>query len=127
MKKFISVIIAILIIVLCVSGCTNGGYSTIKSVEKGTSKYWQMSYEKFNGNKKYTLKSSEDGEHTFNIEIITNSGTLGLTIKDEDGTSIYNGNELPSSSFEVKANGKGKYTIEAKANNHNGSFNIKLD
>ncbi len=121
MKKVISAIAAMAIILSCLSGCLFMSYET------KTGDYWKISYQKFNGSRDCTIKLSGEGEHTFTIDIVTNSGTLGLSIEDENGTSIYDSDELSTSSFEVKADGAGKYTIRFEAEDHSGSFEVKWE
>lgn len=121
MKKVVSIIAIMIMVLSCLSGCL------FMSSEIKTFDYWKISYEKFNGSKDRTIKLSGEGEHTFTIDIVTNSGILGLSIKDKDGTSIYDGEELPTSSFEVKADGAGKYTIRFEGEEHNGSFEVKWE
>lgn len=127
MKKTFLTSIITLIAVLCILGCTTGSYTFINSNENSESEFWNASYDKFNGYKQREITISGEGDHAFTVEIVTNSGKLGLSIEDDDGKSLYNGNELPSSSFEVIANGEGKYTIRLDADNHNGGFDIKWE
>ena len=127
MKRLFLVTAAIFLILAFVSGCTFGSYSLRNSSEKSGRDHWQIRYEKFNGFKQRNIKLSGECEHTFSVEIVTNSGALGLVIKDGNGTSIYDGEELPSSAFSVKADSSGKYTIRVNADNHSGGFNIKWE
>lgn len=128
MKKILLPVIAMVLLVFCVSGCTSGNSSLlIKSIEKSGNGYWQISYEKFDGSQERVVAMSGTGEHTFSIDIVTNSGTLGLSIKDQDGTSLYSGKELPSSSFAVIVDGEGEYTIRFDAVSHSGSFDVKWE
>ena len=124
MKRLLVIVVAILLIIGCISGCTYGSYIFIKSYETSGSNSWQISYEKFNGFKQRNIKLSDEDGLTFNVEIETNSGVFGLVIVDSDGTSIYSGDDLPTSSFSVKADSAGKYTIRVNTDNHSGSFNI---
>lgn len=127
MKRF-TLAAMIVFVILLVSGCSSvGSYSFIKSHENSDDNYWNVSYEKFNGYKQREITLAGEGEHTFTIEIETNSGALSLSIKDAEGTSFYNGNEMPSSSFLVIVDKEGKYVIRLDADNHAGSFDIKWE
>lgn len=127
MKRFFLAIIVILMI-LFVSGCSNiGSYSFINSQEKSDKNYWSASYDKFNGYKQRGITLTGEGEHTFIVEIVTNSGALGLSIKNKEGTSFYSGKEMPSSSFEVTVDNEGEYVIRFDADKHSGSFDIKWE
>ncbi len=83
-----------------------------------------MRYERFDGHEQRDITLSDEGEHTFTVTVETNSGTLALSILDSAGAVVYNGSELPSSTFEVAVSGAGKYTIQFDAEDHNGSFHV---
>ncbi len=121
MKKVVSTIAVIAVVLSFLSGCL------FMSSEIKTLDYWKISYKKFNGSKERKVKISGEGEHTFTVDIVTESGTLGLSIEDENGTSIYDNDELSTSSFEVKADGAGKYKIQFEGKDHSGSFEVKWE
>jgi hypothetical protein len=131
MKKILAVMLALLLAAICLVGCTRhstrGQYSVIGYNENSGDGYWEASYEKFDGYKERDITITGEGSHTFTVEIVTNSGLLGLSIEDSEGTSLYSGNEIPSSSFEVEADSEGKYSVRFDADNHEGSFNIKWE
>lgn len=115
-------------VILLVSGCSNvGSYSFINSQEKSENNSWSASYDKFNGYKQREITLTGEDEHTFIVEVVTNSGTIGLSIKDKDGKSFYTGKEMPSSSFEVIVDKEGTYIIRLDVDNHSGGFDIKWE
>lgn len=129
MKKRLTIIAAMLLVLAGVSGCTKGSYTFIYSNENSGTDFWNVSYGKFNGYKEREITISAEGKHVFTVDIVTNSGKLSLSIKDSNGTSLYRGNDMPSSSssFTVAGDGEGKYVIRFDADNHSGSFNIKWE
>ncbi len=124
MKK----IFATLLIAVCLAGCTAYGSSAvlIMNEDKGDN-HWKADYVKFNGYKERYISISGEGEHTFSVEIVTDSGELGLTIKDSEGEECYTGNDLQSASFTVGVDSPGKYTVRVDADNHTGSFNVEWE
>ncbi len=124
MKK----IFALILIVICLGGCASFGSSAVLVMDEDSGDdYWKASYVKFNGYKERYISVSGEGEHTFSVEIVTDSGELGLTIEDGEGEECYTGNELPSTSFTVGVDSPGKYTLRVDADDHTGSFNVKWE
>ncbi len=124
MKRFF----ALLLIAVCLAGCTaKSGYSALVMDEDSGDNYWEASYEKFDGYKERYISISGEGAHTFSVEIVTESGGLGLTIKDSEGEECYTGNDLQSASFTVGVDSPGKYTLRVDADNHTGSFNVEWE
>jgi hypothetical protein len=115
----------ILTLLFLAAGCTSGSYVTVKSFENNTADSMSMRYEKFSGTKSKTISLDEPA--TVCVNIVSDTGSLGLTITDKDGRSYYEGNELPSSSFSVSLDTPGKYKITIKADNHKGSYDISWD
>jgi len=99
MRKFFIATTTILIVMTFLSGCSSGSYSTRRSVEHSGRSSWVMSYDSFSGYKQRRITLDNDSEHTFTVEIVTNSGSLGLSITDSDGATLYTDNEIPSSSL----------------------------
>ncbi len=71
------------------------------------------------------ISISGEGEHTFKVEIVTDSSGFGLTIEDSEGEECYTGNELQSSFLTVGVDSAGDYSVRVDADDHAGSFNIK--
>ncbi|MFZ7131827.1 MAG: hypothetical protein ACOWWR_05665 [Eubacteriales bacterium] len=117
--------IVIFIIIACVillSSCTTGSYTTFKSVESNKSDLFSMKYEKFNGYKSRAVSFKEDTEII--VDIVSSSGELDITIKNEDDHIFYEGHDVPTSEFTVAVDGEGKYTITVEGHDHKGSFKI---
>lgn len=122
MKKIL-VILGILLMLLY-SGCTTGNYTSSWSKEINTFSRMSMSYKNFNGYKqtKITVKAGEPVN--VNAEFVSEEGKIGLSITDQDGNSFYQGTDIPTSSFAVKLDKKGEYTIKVSAENHKGEYKI---
>lgn len=120
MKRVIAVGIS-LVLLIAMAGCSS--YTLLMSTEYSTNNSWTMSYQKFNGNKEKTVTFSGEGEHTFEVDISTEEGTLGLTITDKDGTEYFSGSDLGTDSFTVTVPA-GEYTILWDADSHKGGFEV---
>jgi hypothetical protein len=87
------------------------------------SDYWGARYGELNGFQQRKV-NLEEGIHTFTVEIVTNSGEVGFSLKGEDGTEYYIGSDLPTSSFDVMVEGKGRFAMRIDADKHSGSYKI---
>ena len=87
--------------------------------------FWNASYEKFSGHKQRELAAPGKGAVTFDVEISTSSGSLGLSIEDGEGNLLYHERELPTSEFKVELNRADKYVVRFEAEEHYGSFDIR--
>ena len=126
MKKITAISVAILLMLTCFSSCTvtSGSYAFINSNENSGKDFWNITYDSFNGYKQREIILSDNGEHIFVIEIVTESGTLDVSITDSNGTHVYSGEELDTSTFEVTVGSDEKYTITFEASDHIGSFSV---
>ncbi|AEY66436.1 hypothetical protein [Clostridium sp. BNL1100] len=121
-KKYILLIIVLTIILL--SGCTYGSYSSTRAVEISTSSQMSMSYEKFNGYKATSIKVKEGNPVDVNVDIVSNTGKLDMSITDEKDHSVYEGKDIPTSSFSVSLDKPGDYKLKVSGEKHSGSYKI---
>ena len=56
------------------------------------------------------------------VEITTESGTLGLTIQKDGQDTVYEGNHLETGTFTVYLRESGTYRVNFLANEHKGSY-----
>jgi hypothetical protein len=115
----------VLVLLMGLTGCTKGSYIAVRSYENNTPVSMSMRYEKFSGKKSKTI--SLDTPSEVFVAVITESGSLNLSITDAEGNSFYTGKDLPSSSFSVSLGKPGKYTIKVEAKDHKGSYDISWD
>ncbi|EPR13205.1 hypothetical protein [Ruminiclostridium papyrosolvens] len=121
-KKHILLIIVSTIFLL--SGCTYGSYSTLKSVENNTSSMMSMRYERFNGYNATPIKVKEGNPIDVSVDIVSNKGKLDMSITDEKGQSVYEGKDIPTSSFSVRLDKDGDYKLKVSGEKHSGSYKI---
>ena len=74
-----------LTLMLYIISCSDGSYSTLKSIENDTNNSIKMSYSKFNGYKFKSLQLKSGNILDLNTNVNTNSGTLSLFLLTEDG------------------------------------------
>ena len=60
------------------------------------------------------------------VEIVSDSGNLAVTIQKGDEDPIYSGNELPTSSFSVGVPKEGTYTITVTGKKAKGSVSFRI-
>lgn len=120
MKKIL--ITMTLIILLLLTACTPGGYTSVKSIENNTPHTFNMKYAKFNGHKERNINLEENTD--INVEITSESGELNIKIQDENSNILYQGNDLQECNFVVKVKNDGKYLISVEGHKHKGSFNF---
>lgn len=125
-KRIAGLALVLLSVLLLATACTGGSYTTIGSLENNTSTGMSMSYQYFDGYKTKTfhLDAGETAEADVGIE--TEEGKLGLSITDQDGSSYYQGTDLPTSSFSVKLEKSGDYTVRFDAVKHKGSYDVQF-
>lgn len=126
MKK-IAVCIAVLLLMLAMTGCPRGSYIVINGLETNTAHSMAMRYDRFKGHKTVTVRVPEGEVWEVYADIVTDSGKIGLSITDRDGHSYYQEEELPTSTFTVTLEKAGRYDIRVDAEDHKGSYRISWD
>lgn len=90
-------------------------------VESNTRDHWSATYAFHDGYQQRTINT--DGEHTIlEVEIVSSSGEIGMTVTDENGKVIFDQQEIETSSFEIEI--FGKVTIKIIGEDHKGSFSL---
>lgn len=83
---------------------------------------WSASYTRLDGKMKHTIRP-KDNQKTLHVEVVTEEGSLSMKIKDAKGNLLFEGKQIETSEFDVKAEGKAVVSIEAKG--HKGSFLVE--
>lgn len=74
---------------------------------------WSASYTRLDGKMKHTIRP-KDNQKTLHVEVVTEEGSLSMKIKDAKGNILFEKEQLETSEFDVKAEGKAVVSIEAK-------------
>lgn len=120
-------LIALCLSAVLLSGC-GADYVTIGSLENCSSAGASMTYRKFDGVKEYQLETSENARD-IQVDVETESGSLdAYIVKDggEKSDAVYEGEDIPSSSFTVTVPEAGTYRIHLRAENHKGSYSFQV-
>ena len=90
-------------------------------VESNTRDHWSATYAFHDGYQQRTINT--DGEATvLEVEIVSSSGEIGMTVTDENGNVIYDQQRIETSSFEIEISGKVIVIITGE--DHKGSFSL---
>ena len=90
-------------------------------VESNTRDHWSATYAFHDGYQQRTINT--DGEPTvLEVEIVSSSGEIGMTVTDENGNVIYDQQGIETSSFEIEISGK--VTVKITGEDHKGSFSL---
>lgn len=117
----------ILVLVFClfiVGACSRDNYRAVMNIENSTSDSWSLNYKFLDGTQTKQILVKEAG--VFKIDIVSEEGELDFKINSDDGTKIYVGTNVPTSSFQVIVDNGGTYTLTVEAHNHKGSLSVEL-
>ena len=116
------VIAVVIFVVILRSGVApTGSGLQMGWVESNTRDHWSATYAFHDGYQQRTINT--DGEATvLEVEIISSSGEIGMTVMDEKGNIIYDQQGIETSSFEIEISGK--VTVKITGEDHKGSFSL---
>ncbi len=116
------VIAVVIFVVILRSGVApTGSGLQMGWVESNTRDHWSATYAFHDGYQQRTINA--DGEATvLEVEIISSSGEIGMTVMDEKGNVIYDQQGIETSSFEIEISGK--VTVKITGEDHKGSFSL---
>ena len=116
------VIAVVIFVVILRSGVApTGSGLQMGWVESNTRDHWSATYAFHDGYQQRTINT--DGEATvLEVEIISSSGEIGMTVTDENGNVIYDQQGIETSSFEIEISGK--VTVKITGEDHKGSYSL---
>ena len=116
------VIAVVIFVVIMRSGVApTGSGLQMGWVESNTRDHWSATYAFHDGYHQRTINT--DGEATvLEVEIVSSSGEIGMTVTDENGNVIYDQQRIETSSFEIEISGK--VVIKITGQDHKGSFSL---
>ena len=113
--------VVIFVIILRFGVAPTGSGLQMGWVESNTRDHWSATYAFHDGYQQRTINT--DGEATvLEVEIISSSGEIGMTVLDEKGNLIYDQQGIETSSFEIEISGK--VTVKITGEDHKGSFSL---
>ncbi len=115
-------ILLFILVILFLNGCTTGSFTMTNGNISFNDQEISGSYHYFKGYKQKSYQFNEGDTLKFANEISTESGSLQITVKDNDDEIIHeikdNGNS------EVQIIESGKHRIRIGATDHEGSFHL---
>ena len=117
-KKAAPVIALLLVFLLCACGGGSGARVEDETEVVDETSVW-MTYSLFDGVREYPV--SFDRETVIVVEVLTNSGELGMDITGSDGESFYSGRIRDDQAFSVKVPA-GEHTIRLTGREHSGEY-----
>lgn len=82
---------------------------------------WSGKYTSLDGTISKTIHTDTEPD-TIRVEIVTESGSISITMIDPNGNVVFEQSDINTSSFDVDVSGKVRVRIEAE--NHRGSFSF---
>lgn len=117
MKKCIPLILLCLLLAACGQPDYNGS-------RLGNDRELHMAYTAFNTTDGQTL-SLEAGE-TLQVQVVSDAGSLAITIQKEEDPPIYQGTNLPTQTFTVAVEETGDYTVTLTGEKARGSVDVTV-
>lgn len=114
-------VVVVMVIVLRSGVAPTGSGLQMGWVESNTRDHWSATYSYHDGWLQRTINI--DGEPTtLEVEIVSSSGEIGMTVTDENGNVIYDQQGIGTSSFDIEISGK--VTVKITGEEHKGSFSL---
>lgn len=113
--------VVILVVILRTGVASSGSGLQMGWVESNTRDHWSATYAFHDGYQQRTINA--DGEPTvLEVEIVSNSGEIGMTVTDENGNVIFDQQGIETSSFEIEI--PNKVIVKIIGEEHKGSFSL---
>ena len=113
--------VVILVVILRTGVASSGSGLQMGWVESNTRDHWSATYAFHDGYQQRTINA--DGEPTvLEVEIVSNSGEIGMTVMDENGNVIFDQQGIETSSFEIEI--PNKVIVKIIGEEHKGSFSL---
>ena len=122
MKRFLSALL-LAALLLTATGCEFSSSSKFMCVEKSNSTSWSMSYSRFTGTERKTIRIAEPGT-VVTVTVETQAGTLDIKVTAADNRDelVYDAQDLQTGVYTFVVAGAGKYNVTVQANDHKGSY-----
>jgi len=113
-----------LAILTALTGCTEGRYTAIMSLEKNSENAMEMSYFIFDGYKQKSLNLDQGDELEITMEMTTDEGDLTISVIGPDGDVLYEEENIrEKAQSTLVADKDGIYRIKVEGN-HKGGFKV---
>ncbi len=124
MKAIVKMAAVLIVLIIMLSGC---GEFSIMSSEINKNDAMKKQYLNSNENESRNIYVAEGETCIVTFDIVSNSGTINLSIEKGGDNSYYNGTDVPTSQFDATLDEPGEYTLNIHTDNHSGSFDISWE
>ena len=130
--KHSAITLGMCFLVLTLFGCDrgNGNYNQVTAVGRVSSQTGvgiSSEHKLLDGREQYTIHVPDGEELAVRVSILTQNGSLSLTIEQRDHAPVYTGKDMESGTFTVYLRESGDYSVIIDANNHEGSYSLDWD
>lgn len=130
MRKRFVFILVILCCSILFTGCSDTNsmlfYSEVQTEDSLTIKYKSFTGESYDMLDGDTIQIDSGEVCTLKFDVITEDGTLSISIVDSNGNTVHKKENIATSNFEFKLDKKGSYHIYLNGNKHKGSIKVSL-
>ena len=123
-KTAILIMIAVSILAVVIVWCL--GYTSVRStvrvgcIEHSDLHSWSASYFYMDGFMERTIYPNDNA---LNVTVKTESGTISIEIKDDEGETIFNESNIETGTFQVSSTSN-RVVVTIRTEKHKGSFGI---
>lgn len=123
-KTAILIMATVSILVVVIAWCL--GYTSVRStirvgcIEHSDLHSWSASYFYMDGFMERTIYPDD---HALDVTVKTESGTISIEIKDDEGTTIFNESNIETDTFQV-ASTSSRVVVTIRTEKHKGGFEI---
>ena len=124
-----SAILIVVIVLALIFAARFFGIGTTRSTKRigyigndGSQRVWSASYLLLSGSLEHTIRPKSN-TGTLSFEIKTISGAISVSVQDKSGNTVFEKDNIETSTFEVEVPGEVRVCIQADG--HRGSFKIR--
>lgn len=109
MKRYPCIMAAIIMMAVILCGCADNANAKFNGSLTSDEEHFDIDFEILNGTYEHDLFLKEGESIAVSIE--KESGSISLSVQDEDGESVYQGDDVEAGAFEVGIKETGTYTL----------------
>lgn len=122
MKKCIYIKFLLLLTASLTIGACSREMSRFDGSRSGNESHLSMDYKVLNGTDTQELELTA-GDTVF-FDIASLSGTIGIQLQKEEDTPVYEGSDIPTSTFQVEITDSGTYTLTVTGKRSRGKVSV---
>lgn len=107
-------------VAFCLTACHTQSFSGSRI---GNDHKLVMEYSIFNTTDSQTLKLNKGD--VLDVKIVSDSGKLSVLLQNDEGESVYKGNDVPTSDFQIEIKESGTFELIVTGEQAKGSLSVK--